>query len=219
MRRAAVPGLIDTAEAPAGGEPRLVGREALPDEIVLNQRQVRQDLTFEAGVGVSGTQERDQSTEEPSHRYASLTSSLSTRLASRRHRSAWRSTARPPLRDGVVLGLAVVLGPLPRTANPALLLEAHECCVQGALVEGERVVRHLGQPCRQTVGMLRPHGRECTEDDEVERALQELDALGSFTGHRSGDGCERLTCSTGMSSEAGGSAKRRHVERPKGQQA
>ena len=77
--------------------------------------QVRRDLAFEAGVRAAGAQERDQSLKEPSHRYASLTSSLSTRLASRRQRSAWLLERSPAaFRDGVVLGLAVVLGPLPR---------------------------------------------------------------------------------------------------------
>jgi hypothetical protein len=34
--------------------------------------------------------------------------------------------------------------------------------------------------------VLRPHGREGTKDDEVERPLEDFDALGSFTGHLSG---------------------------------
>src|SRR6266542_6343123 len=36
------------------------------------------------------------------------------------------------------------------------------------------------------LGMLRPHRGQRPEDDEIEGALEELDAWGLFTGHRSG---------------------------------
>src|SRR5262245_24145955 len=47
--------------------------------------------------------------------------------------------------DGVVLGVAVVLGLLPLPLDPAFLLEAHERRVERTLVERERVVRDLRQ--------------------------------------------------------------------------
>jgi hypothetical protein len=57
------------------------------------------------------------------------------------------------------------------------------------------MVGNLLESRRQAVGMLRPHPRQGTNDDQVERSLQDFDALGFFTGHRS----EEKRGSTGLS--------------------
>ena len=45
------------------------------------------------------------------------------------------------------------------------------------------MLRHLFEAGGQRVGVLRPHRRQGAEDDEVERALQQLDAFGLFVRH------------------------------------
>ena len=49
------------------------------------------------------------------------------------------------------------------------------------------MVGHLLEAGGEPVGVLRPHRGEGAEHDEIERALQQLDARSLFTGHRSGD--------------------------------
>jgi hypothetical protein len=51
--------------------------------------------------------------------------------------------------------------------------------------------------------VLRSHRGEGAEDDQIQRALQELDAVACFTGHRSGTstGASQVSVSTGMSGE------------------
>ena len=66
-----------------------------------------------------------------------------------------------------------------------LLLESNESGIEGALIEGERVIRHLREARGQTVCVLRPHRRQRAQDDQVQRSLKELDA-GFFTSHSSG---------------------------------
>ena len=66
------------------------------------------------------------------------------------------------------------------------------------------MVGDLLEPRRQAVGVLRAHGGQCPEHDEIEGALQELDAPRVFTGHTS----EVDTGFTGMSSERGFGVRR-----------
>ncbi len=83
----------------------------------------------------------------------------------------------------VELRLAVALGLAPRALDPALLFEPHQRGIERALIERQRMIRHLREPRRQPVGMLRSHRGQRAQDDEIEGALEELDA---FTGHTSG---------------------------------
>ena len=47
------------------------------------------------------------------------------------------------------------------------------------------MVRHLLEARGQAVGVLRPHGREGAQDDEIEGALKDFEPFAVFTGHRS----------------------------------
>src|SRR5262245_21179945 len=91
--------------------------------------------------------------------------------------------ARAGLGDAVVLRLAVALGALPCALDPPLLFEANERGIQRALIEHQRMLRHLLEPRRQPVGMLRPHRRQRAQDDEIEGALQQLNAFSHDTLH------------------------------------
>ena len=184
-------GLLDAAEGAARGEARFRGRQALADEIVFDLTQVGGHFARQLALGAVGTQERQQAHEESAGfrhdddlTYQDApTISLFTSPDSLRQRSTCSPSARQAgLRDGVVLRLAIALGPLPRALDPPLLLEADQGGVQRALIQRERIVRHLLEAGGEPVGMLRPHGRQGAQDDEIERALQQLHA---FTGHRS----------------------------------
>src|SRR4051812_25622938 len=100
-----------------------------------------------------------------------------------------RAFTRP--RQRVELGFAVRFRPAPGALDPAFLLHADERRIQRALVERERMVRHLRETGRERVGMKRPHRGQGAQDDEVERPLQQLDVLVS-TRHTSGE-CQPLT--------------------------
>src|SRR5574338_764585 len=89
-------------------------------------------------------------------------------------------------RQRVELGLAVRFGPAPGGLDPALLLHADERRIERALVERQRMIRHLRQPGRERVGMQRSHRGQGAQNDEVERPLQQLDVLVS-TRHASGE--------------------------------
>ena len=60
-------------------------------------------------------------------------------------------------RQRVELGFAVRFRPAPGALDPALLLHADERRIQRALVERQRMVRHLRETGRERVGMKRPH--------------------------------------------------------------
>ena len=53
-------GLLDAAERAAGGQPRVSGRHALGDELLLEQRQVRIHLAREIVLGAAMTERRDE---------------------------------------------------------------------------------------------------------------------------------------------------------------
>src|SRR5215831_8846332 len=58
-------------------------------------------------------------------------------------------TSETALRDVVVLGLAVVLGTLPRALDPAFLLQTRERRIESPLVQPERRLRQLLESGRQ----------------------------------------------------------------------
>src|SRR4051794_1665420 len=89
-------------------------------------------------------------------------------------------------RQRVELGFAVGFRPAPAALYPALLLHADERGIERALVERERMVRDLRETGGERVGMKRPHRGQGAQDDQIERALQQLDVLVS-TGHASGE--------------------------------
>ena len=57
-------GLLDAAEGAARGEARLLGRQALADEVVFELAQVGRHLAGQLALGAAGTQERQQAHEE-----------------------------------------------------------------------------------------------------------------------------------------------------------
>jgi len=74
--------------------------------------------------------------------------------------------------DGVVLGLAIVVGGAPGSGDPAALLEADERGINGALVEEEFVAADLLDAASDAVAVEGAHGGEGLEDHEVEGALE-----------------------------------------------
>ena len=77
----------------------------------------------------------------------------------------------------VVLGFAVVLGESPLGLEPAALLHAVEGGVERALFDLESLVGGLADPGGDGVAVSRPP-REGLEDQEVERALEEIEIDG-----------------------------------------
>ena len=67
------------------------------------------------------------------------------------------------------------------------------------------MVGHLLEAGGQPVGVLRPHRRQRAQHDQIERALQELDAIArfGFTGHLSGASTGSISRFTELSSGAG----------------
>ena len=88
--------------------------------------------------------------------------------------------------DGVVLGVAIVFGLLPRAVDPPLLFESHEGGVQGALIQRQRMIGDLFEACGEGVGVLRSHAGERAQHDEIERSLEEFDARAPCARHPSG---------------------------------
>src|SRR5688500_14899056 len=84
--------------------------------------------------------------------------------------------------EAVVLGAPVVLREPPLGLDPAALLQAVEGGVEGALLDAEGVVGRLADPARDGVAVARAPA-EGLEDEDVERALEELERVGS-DGHR-----------------------------------
>lgn len=68
----------------------------------------------------------------------------------------------------------------------ALLFETDERGIEGALIQLEEVFGDLLQAGGDGIGMLLAHGLEHAEDDEIERALQNGNAIFVFTWHSSG---------------------------------
>ncbi len=90
-----------------------------------------------------------------------------------------RTCARP--RDRVVLGLAVVLGGLPGPFDPALLLQADERGIERALIQPDGLLGDLLDPGGDAVGVLRAHGGERSQHDELEGAGEQVGAPGLST--------------------------------------
>ena len=80
-------------------------------------------------------------------------------------------------RDGVELGLAVVVGDAPFGGDPAPLLQADECGVDGPLVQQHLLAADLFDAARDAVAMQRAHARECLQDHQVQRSLEEFESL------------------------------------------
>ena len=72
-----------------------------------------------------------------------------------------------------------------RSLDPTLLFEADEGGIERPLFQREGMLGDLLEPRGDAVGVLRPHRGERPQDDQVERALQKIDAAGFFTRHPS----------------------------------
>src|SRR5438093_3591486 len=88
--------------------------------------------------------------------------------------------------DAVVLRLAIAFGSLPGALDPSLLFESDEGRVERALIERERRLGDLLESSRQPVRVLRAHGMQRPQHDQIKGALEQLDAFLRFTGHPSG---------------------------------
>jgi hypothetical protein len=78
--------------------------------------------------------------------------------------------------EGVVLGATVLLGHAPLRLDPRLILEALQRRVERALLNQQNVVRQLADAARDRPAVQRLE-RERFENQEVERALDEVDWL------------------------------------------
>src|SRR5690348_13650696 len=79
-------------------------------------------------------------------------------------------------RQRVKLRLAVILRSAPFGSNPAALLEAQQGGIERALVKLEQVFRNLLDTLGDAIAVQRAHGMEGSQNNEVERALQDLSA-------------------------------------------
>src|SRR5439155_14527709 len=86
-------------------------------------------------------------------------------------------------RDRVEPGFAIGLRSAPISADEASLLQPHQRRIQRAHVELQGAAGHLLKACGDRVAVQRPERIQRLEDQQVERALQNL-SLGSWlTGH------------------------------------
>src|SRR5437867_5564304 len=88
--------------------------------------------------------------------------------------------------DAVVLRLAIALSSLPDTLDPPLLFQSDEGRIERALIQRERRLGDLLESSRQPVRVLRAHGVQRPQHDQIKGALEQLDAFLRFTGHPSG---------------------------------
>src|SRR5438477_12971302 len=79
-------------------------------------------------------------------------------------------------RQRVKLRLAVILRSAPFGSNPAALLEPQQGRIERALVELEQVFRNLLDTLGDTIAVQRAYGVKGLQNNEVERALQNLSA-------------------------------------------
>ena len=111
--------------------------------------------------------------------------SLSTRPETWRHRSvSCRRVFMPAFVMAEIPGIAIAFGLAPGSFDAALLFQADEGGVERSLIQVEGLIGDLEETGRDGVGVLRPHGGEGSENDQVECTLQDLHA---FTWHSSGD--------------------------------
>ena len=84
---------------------------------------------------------------------------------------------------GLLLALAVAIFLAPFASGYDDGLDAVAGRLGFDALEHERVLGSLLDACGNPVGMLRPHGVERPQHDQVERALEEIDARGRVIGH------------------------------------
>src|SRR6185437_2755489 len=81
--------------------------------------------------------------------------------------------------------------------DPSVLLQPHQCWIESALVQVEQAIGDLLETCSNLVSMLWPHAVKRTQDDQVERALKQLNGS-RFTRHSSilsgSDDASLFTC-------------------------
>src|SRR5436190_15766334 len=77
-------------------------------------------------------------------------------------------------RDRVEPGFAIGLRSAPISADEASLLQPHQRRIQRAHVELQGAAGHLLEACGDRVAVQRPERIQRLEDQQVERALQDL---------------------------------------------
>src|SRR5438874_6207081 len=86
-------------------------------------------------------------------------------------------------RDRVKAGFAIGLRSAPISADEASLLQPHQRRIQRAHVELQGAAGHLLEACGDRVAVQRPERIQRLEDQQVERALQDLSLGLWLTGH------------------------------------
>src|SRR5260221_12411135 len=86
-------------------------------------------------------------------------------------------------RDRVEPGFAIGLRSAPISADEASLLQPHQPRIQRAHVELQGAAGHLLEACGDRVAVQRPERIQRLEDQQVERALQDLSLGLWLTGH------------------------------------
>ena len=78
--------------------------------------------------------------------------------------------------DGVVFRFPAVFGRVPFALDPALLFQANQSWIERALIELQQILGNLLQPRGDAVSVLWAHAAQSTQNDEIEGALEHLDA-------------------------------------------
>src|SRR5882762_9873268 len=86
-------------------------------------------------------------------------------------------------RERVEPGFAIGFRRAPISADEASLLQPHQRRIQGAHVELQGAAGHLLEACGDRVAVQRPERIQRLEDQQVERALQDLSLGLWLTGH------------------------------------
>src|ERR1700689_1514595 len=99
----------------------------------------------------------------------------------------------PGLGNGIELRFPVALRSAPCAFDPPILFQPDESGIKGALVEVQKVFGNLLQPGGDLVSMLCSHGRQGSQNDQVEGSLQQLQVFLFFTRHSSNHSRSRMT--------------------------
>ncbi len=176
--------LLDAAEGAAGGGVRFCGREAAALVVLFKKGEVESDFAVEVRVGVVGAAETAEASEGTAQEGAEDGRPASGLLRQQTVENArhlapavgfFLESFEAGFGDGVVLGLAIVFGGAPVGVDPAILLEAQQGGVEGALVDAEQIAGDLLKASGNGVGVAGTEGGEGAQDHEIERSLENGD--------------------------------------------
>jgi hypothetical protein len=183
-------GLLHAAVSAPSLNPRLIETHAAPLELIFEQRQMSRHFAIQLVVGAAAAEEIRELGRQPSavpHGSRLLTQQLfdeAGQLAPALGFLPERFQA--GFGDGVVFRFPAVFRLIPFALDPALLLQTNQGRIERALVELQQVPGNLFQPGGNAVSVPRAQAAKRAQDDEIERALQDLNARLPFTWQSSG---------------------------------